>query len=180
MKVHVFMLMVFTLLMLACEKEDAFLEAILDKAQLVIEGKGIPEAKAFNPGAGGTHPMVIIHENGTNKDWNYDLPVKCRPSLTDSLQLVAYVRNPAEVKIDECCYNNNQWLTGCTYRIQRFQLTTKVEIREAKTGTLIGSKIFENKIPKVCPEATTTSMEIKSALMELNDILFWFRSYTGG
>lgn len=141
----------------------------------VCNGLGVSEAEMYDENVSKIHPVAIInlgiwdnviYSSKTDisqftsgqRDFNnfaiLDTPKTWQPNTTNQVELVACLEFN-KVLIEECQYKNS--ITGGTEIVLRSMYEGNMELRNAKTGSIIDSKDIEGSTPQRCPSSTTRS-----------------------
>lgn len=146
-------------------KEQAAIEAV----KFVANGKGVLEASPYVKG-GGIHPIIIIDTSGSVNSWNGELPKEWRPKSISETQLVAVVTKGTK-SIQICDY----W-TGPD--VTRYQHYVKIDLRGAKTGSIIQTNTLYGSAPIQCRQSEIYSVtSLYGNQVEFSQVKSWLQGY---
>ncbi len=137
------------------------------------EGKGVPEAAAYDQSKPGIHPIVFFSSKD-QEGWNNSLPVSWRPLHVSQAELVALVRYN-NVEVEKARYIGKG--TGIFY-VSRMRVDTEVILREAQTGMSIVSNTFRGgEPPKLPPSLPIGTTAVYGPSVAYETVLAWLKPY---
>ena len=149
---------------------STIVEALRDAA----EGRGVPEAAAYDSQKSGVHPIVIFSADADIvTDWNAELPDAWRAQSVSLAELVAVVTNQ-QVKIDRGHYFGK----GISLYVWSIRIDTEVILRETRTGATVAAYTFPGGDPPALkssyPVGTTA---VYGTLVAYETVELWLKSF---
>jgi len=135
----------------------------------VAHGQGIPDATTYNPNEPGPHRLLILDASGEYHNLNRELPTDWRPSSVSEVELVFVVVRDEYVKLNSEYYWDGYKAVTITINRKRHEMD--IEIREAKTGLLLGTKEFIGSDPGPFPSSLSTWDDILGDPVSDSDLI---------
>ena len=151
------------------------ISTIVEALMAAAEGRGVPEAAAYNPKKTGIHPIVIYSADADTVDeWNAELPDTWRAQSVSQAELVAVVIYH-EIVVDRARYTAKGM--GIFF-LNRVRTDTEVILREAQTGLNVSSATFQGGEPPTLKSGYDQIITaVYGTLVSYETVEVWLKSF---
>lgn len=118
----------------------------------VCNGEPLKAAKAYDAGAAGIHPMIVLarrHDKGWFTEAHQAEFAAWKAKENGLYELVACVTPTATTKVKSCKLESK----GTEYSIELQDASFELAIYETQTAKLVGKKSVDLKVERTCPSA---------------------------
>ena len=136
----------------------------------VCSGQGVAGAGAYKRSNPGPSKIVLLRNDGAVHSFTDLVSPAWTPATLAEAELVACMTEGSKSTYATCQYTGGSTIT-------RIQWTASLDVREARSGRVLGSTTVTGSIPDTCPATTTGSAEIIGKPVQYPDVENFLRRF---